>query len=810
MWRVDVESSTLSDCRSEPLRSFCLVVPHFPILLQCRMMSTQASPPCAEREALFADVIVPRHLAGPFTYHVPSPLRPTLRIGHRVLVPFGRSILQGAVIGLSHVLPQGLDRTRLKEIRSLLPEGTAADVSSKLFQLSRQVAEEYVAPWGQCLRLVLPPSPTRRAQATHYELTEQGLAALAAREPCSPKARALLTRLAKKPSGLIRSSRRLGFSDLLHDLKLRGWVAEVQDLPPTSVTPLTRPTREVNRGNVGLTASRIPDPAMSWAEPLFKEINGQGPTRVLIQASWADRLKLLQQAVRLVLERGQTILIITGEAERAQWVSGLIRDDETGISPICFHSGLSDRRKAEVWDQIDRKVVHVVVGTRSAIFLPLAAIGAIWVEGEDDAALKEPQEPRYHARDVAWLRARNEQTVLILSSAHPSLESRAAVEQRGIFLQKPTLPDVRPNVHVVELREYGRDTVLSEPLVRAIGHAISRRAGVLLFLNRKGYAGALVCRDCGEVPRCPVCRVALMYSRHAAHLRCSYCGGLAPIPETCGSCSGPRMQLIGEGTERVEESAKRLFPLATVIRLDGDTMRRPAQAKALWQKVEQGEWDIIVGTQLLLRHGPLPTMGLVGIVQADAGLSVANFQSAERTYHTLLDAVSLAAPAESGGQVIVQTSLSSHHAIQAVAQNDESVFLSEELSHRTALGYPPKVFLIALLVSGADDKTARDAATAWVGRLTAGSSPIVAGQTSAVKTPLIVQSNENPDRLTVLGPVPSPVPRLRGRYRWQILVKSLERELGLAVVHMTVKEMERAYQHRAVKFDVDVDPIEMW
>jgi primosomal protein N' (replication factor Y) len=270
------------------------------------------------------------------------------------------------------------------------------------------------------------------------------------------------------------------------------------------------------------------------------------------------------------------------------------------------------------------------------------------------------------------------------------------------------------------------------------------------------------------------------------------------------------MQLIGEGTERVEEDAKRLFPHASVIRLDGNTMRRPTQAEALWRRIDEGGWDIIVGTQLLLRRGPLPTMGLVGIVQADAGLSVPDFRSAERTYHTLLDAVSLAGSAGAGSQVIVQTYLSSHHAIQAVAQNNESVFLSEELSYRTALGYPPAVYLIALLVSGINEKTVRDAATAWVARLTACSSPSVTGQTAAAKAPSTAQSIGRPDRLTVLGPVPSPVPRLRGRYRWQILVKSSEREAGLETVRITVKEMERTYQRRAIKFDVDVDPIEMW
>jgi primosomal protein N' (replication factor Y) len=774
------------------------------------MDSIQAVPPCTTPEVLFADVIVPRHLAGPFTYTVPLSLQPTLRVGHRVLVPFGRSILQGAVTALSHALPQGLDRARLKEIRSLLPEGAGTDVSSKLFQLSRQVAEQYIAPWGQCLRLVLPPVPKPQAEVTRYELTEQGRAALAAQEPCSMKVQALLKRLEKTPSGLGRSLRSPGLGDLLHDFKVRGWVVEVRNFPPTSSEPLTSPASQPTLANFGSTATTIPDAAMSWAEPLHKALRGQTSIRVLVQASWTDRLKLLQQTVRLLLDRGQRILIIVGEAERAQWVADLIRHDETGISPVCFHSGLSDQVKAEVWDQIHQQSVRVVVGTRSAVFLPLTAIGAIWVEGEDDAALKEPQEPRYHARDVAWLRARDEQALLVLSSLHPSLETRASVEEQGVIVRKLTPSDTRANVQVVEMRGHGYGTVLSQPLVRAIGQAIDRRAGVLLFLNRKGYAGALVCRDCGEVPRCPACRVALRYTRQAGRLLCSYCGDVAPIPETCLSCSGPHMQFIGEGTERVEEDAKRLFPHASVIRLDGDTLRRPTQAKSLWRRVERGEWDILVGTQLLLRRGPLPTMGLVGIVQADAGLSVPDFRSAERTYHTLLDAVSLADPAGAGGQVILQTRLSTHHAIRAVEQNDESIFLSEELSHRNVLDYPPAVYLIALLVSGTDERMVHDAAKACVARLTDCCLPSVAGRKVAVEISSLSQSMGQPERLIILGPVPSLVPKLKGRYRWQILVKSRDRDAGLNAVRLTVRDMERTYQRRSIKFDVDVDPIEMW
>ena len=789
---------------SFPAKLFCtfsLVVPSFPVLLQCHMFSTQAATSHTEREALFADVIVPRHLAGPFTYVVPLLLRTTLRIGQRVLVPFGRSTLQGAVISLSRDLPQGLDRARLKEICSLAPDEDETEVSSNLFQLSRQVADQYAAPWGQCLRLVLPPTPPRRTHVRHYELTEQGRAALATREPCSATARALLTRLGKKPSGLRRPSSSPGTDALLQDLKTRGWVVETQDMPSAFTMPLTRSFRQANQGNSGITAPLTSDPAQSWAEPLFETLRGQEPARVLVQAPWVDRLELLRKAVLLVLDRKETVLVIVGEAERAQWIAGLLRDDEAGIFPVCFHGGLSEQVKAETWNQIHRQVVRVVVGTRSAIFLPMTAIGMIWIEGEEDSALKEAQEPRYHAREVAWLRARNNQTVLVLSSAHPSLETRvAAVEQRGIVVCKSRTFDAQPSVQVVDLRGHSRGTTLSQPLVRAIEQAIDRRAGVLLFLNRKGYAGALICRDCGQVPRCLTCRVALMYSRQAGRLRCSYCGESVPMPETCVFCSGPRMQLIGEGTERVEEDAKKLFPHAAVIRIDGDTMRRRTQAVALWQQIEQGAWDIIVGTQLLLRHGPLPTMGLVGVVQADAGLSVPDFRSAERTYHTLVDAVSLAGSQSVGGQVLIQTYLPSHHAIQAIALNDESLFISEELSHRTALGYPPTVHLIGLLVSGTNENMVRDAATAWVTQLIASSSPSVTREMGVGR----------PDHLTVMGPVPSPVPKLRGRHRWQILVKSLKRERGLEAVRTTVKDMERTYQRRAIKFDIDVDPIEMW
>lgn len=278
------------------------------------------------------------------------------------------------------------------------------------------------------------------------------------------------------------------------------------------------------------------------------------------------------------------------------------------------------------------------------------------------------------------------------------------------------------------------------------------------------------------------------------------------MPERCPACAGPRLSVIGEGTERVEEEVRRLFPSARILRIDGDTMKRPSQAAITWQKVQRREWDFLVGTQLLFRRGAIPPVGIVGVVQADAGLSVPDFRAAERTYHALLDAVDLARPASVGGAVIIQTYHPTHHAIQAVAEHDESRFLSIELSHRVALGYPPAAHLVALHVSGTDESMVQAAATTWVARLTdrVSSGDRTRGRTTDTST------HGGTGSLTILGPAPAPVSRLRGRYRWQILIKATDREAALKTIRWSVEEMERNSKRRSVKFDVDVDPIEMW
>jgi primosomal protein N' (replication factor Y) len=453
---------------------------------------------------------------------------------------------------------------------------------------------------------------------------------------------------------------------------------------------------------------------------------------------------------------------------------------------------IPDRTRAETWHRISEKQVSVVVGTRAALFLPFHDLGVIWIDREEDPALKEPMEPRYHAREVAWIKAQQEQALLVLASAHLSLEA-SCVKASDDLLQAPEQANHWPEIEVVDLRGEDRRFLLSSRLHEAMRDAIGRQAGVLLFLNRKGYAGALLCRDCGQAPRCSICAVALAFSRQKQVLYCHYCGGMQPTPDLCAACGSARLQPVGEGTERVEEEVRRRFPWVRVLRVDGETLRKSKAAADVWNRVRARDWDVLVGTQVLLKNEIVPPVGLASAVQADAGLSLPDFRAAERTFHLLYDAASVVQPMSAGGRLIIQSYLPSHHAIQAVVRHDETVFKSEELMHRTALGFPPALRVIVLHVSGAEESAVERASKDWA-----------AGISRAAKAALASGD------LAVLGPVRSPVARLRGRHRRQILIKSRPGFCAAEAIRSTLPALESAYGRCRVKFDVDVDPIDMW
>jgi len=736
---------------------------------------------------LFAEIIVPRHFAGPFTYRIPTELRTVLRVGHLVFVPFGRSLVQGAVIALSPHHPPAVPLERLKPIRTLVTADRGVDIPPPLLLLAKAVAEAYVAPWGQCLRLVLPPKSTRR-DSSRMMLTKEGLEALTTQQSIPPACIHLLKRLKRRPLGvslsrLCHSKDRID-EEVLTSILDRGWAHRVR-ARTAAETPGLFSSHSDECSQVWGTSRNV-----EWESRVLRAVEGRTSARLLVEADPAERLALLRAATIRTVELGRKVLVITGETSRAEALAAALAHPTTVTAAL--HSMMPDEKRADVWERIRQNHVSVVVGTRAAVFLPLDCIGLIWIDREEDSALKEPMEPRYHARDVAWMRAQKEEALLVLSSTHLSLEA-CGLEAPKQLLKARGRPDSSPQVEVVNLRGEDRRLLLSVRLHEAMRETMARQAGILLFLNRKAYAGALICRDCGQVPRCPSCAVAFAFSRQKNVLFCHYCGATHAILDLCGACGSARLQPVGEGTERLEEEVKRRFPTARVLRVDGETMRRPKDAEGIRIRIRRREWDVLIGTQLLLRDDLVPPLGLAGAVQADAGLSLPDFRAAERTFHLLQDAAGLVQPMSAGGRLIIQTYLPSHHVIEAVARQDDAIFRAEELMHRTALGFPPALRVIVLHVSGVLEPTVAHAAQAWAAALSRALKAAPLGE-----------------QLSILGPVRSPVPRVRGRYRRQILIKSPPHFNAVQTVRSTLADLESLYVRRTVKFDVDVDPIEMW
>lgn len=588
---------------------------------------------------LYAEIVVPRHIRSSFTYLVPAHLRPILRVGHCVHVPFGRSQLKGTVISIDEHLPVGVSRERLKEISSATTADGLNEIPLELLELARRVADHYVAPLGQCLRLVQPPPGGSKQRSRCLRLTISGREALRTGS-LGDEPRYLLERLRKKPTGL-RMTTLLKHSApsqrrIVEDFVKKGWVAELQVRSDPVGSPPVELGQTTVSGSFPLGEHSFADDNTSRAfESRLRAAleSGQSDTFIL-QTSLADRVEYLCRAIHRTVTGGRSVLVLVGETDRARWLAD--RLTKRGITvAACLHSALSDETRAEVWRRVKEPTPQVVLGTRSAVFLPFSSLGMIWVEADGDTSLKEPQEPRYHAREVARLRIEESQGVLILGCSQVPLDVASPMSDAGTVIRQAPPVGSRPNVEVVDLRSFGKRTLLTPPLLDAMREAIDRRSGVLLFLNRKGYANALVCRDCGQVPRCASCRIALGYSRRTGRLLCSYCGTSTAPPSTCPVCSGHDLQPIGDGTERVEEEVGCLFPGARVVRADGDTMRKPSQAIAGWKVIQDRQWDVLIGTQLVLRDYAVPLVGLVGVLYADASLNLPDFRAAERSYHML-------------------------------------------------------------------------------------------------------------------------------------------------------------------------------
>jgi len=519
----------------------------------------------------------------------------------------------------------------------------------------------------------------------------------------------------------------------------------------------------------------------SLAEPLGAGTFG---VALLHGVTGSGKTEVYRRLAQATLERGRQALILVPEIALTPAAATSFRQ-AFGARVAVQHSGLSDGERHDQWHRIRRGDVDVVVGTRSAVFAPLPRMGLIAVDEEHDGSYKQEESPRYHGRDVAVMRAKRCGALAVLGSATPSLETyRHATSGRYTRLTLPHRVRRRPlpAVRIVDMREefaaQGPDVILSQPLAEALADRLGRGEQALVLLNRRGFATAVFCRQCGSSLECPNCSVSLTFHRAAGRARCHYCGYARTRPAACPECGGAYLEQVGFGTERVEAEILARWPEARVARLDRDTARRKGAAARLLDRFGRGDVDVLVGTQMVAKGHDFPKVTLVGVVSADVGLGVADFRAAERTFQLLTQVAGRAGRGEQPGEAIVQTLYPDHYSIRHACNQAYEPFYEEEMRFRQAMRYPPATSLVSAVVRGTNfDRTMQEAVDLATGL-------------------------RRPARhFRVLGPAAAPIARLRGQYRVQLLLKGPQRREMRDALRRVLSG--RADLSRRVVIDVD-------
>jgi len=512
---------------------------------------------------------------------------------------------------------------------------------------------------------------------------------------------------------------------------------------------------------------------------LLHGVTGSGKTAVYLAG------------MRSVLEEGRSAVLLVPEIGLTPAVAAdllQIFGDQVAI----LHSALSDRERAEQWHRIKRGEARIVVGTRSAVFAPVLDLALIIVDEEHDGSYKQEETPRYHARDVAVMRAKRAGATVVLGSATPSLESYFnAKKSKYALIELPDRVEQRPlpEVEIVDMRlefqETGREQVISRKLAEEIQARLNRKEQVMVLLNRRGYSPAVLCRTCGKKLECKNCAIALTHHKRDHKMVCHYCGYIAPVPKCCPYCGSEYVYFLGTGSEKLEELLHGMFPQARIARLDRDTVRGHEDFERTLNALNEGELDLIVGTQMIAKGHDIHGVTLVGVVGADAALGLPDFRAAERTFQLLTQVAGRAGRGQSPGKVILQTYFQDHYAVQYAARHDFIAFYQKELQFRSWMHYPPYSALANVLVRS----TSLDDALKWSGSL---------GKWF---------DQTRHEGVRVLGPGAAPIMRLKQDYRYHFVLKAPSREK----LNATLRAMlAYAAQQKIPRTQVIVDVDALW
>ncbi|WP_437606970.1 primosomal protein N' [Sorangium sp. So ce834] len=810
---------------------------------------------------LLADVAVPVPLSQAFTYEVPAALAGEVRPGARVLCEFHRRKLLGVVLAVSE-RSAAIDPSKIKPLAALVDARPA--LPAELLSFLQELAAYYFAPIGEVLRLALPAIEREQVRALKAQGELGGVLDLgrakqvggrkvayasatdAVEEPGTLRGQAAAVLALLRANGeqpVARLEERYGNArSALKKLAERGLVALDEREPPRDpffrlpeerdVPPELNPAQAEAAARIDAALAALSTPGRAApSAPGGAEARGAAPREprpagpsafLLFGVTGSGKTEVYLRAIKSCLDRGRGALVMVPEIALTPQLVARFRA-RFGDELAVLHSGLSDADRHAMWASLHGGKVRVAIGARSALFAPVPDLGLILVDEEHDGSFKQEEGVRYHARDMALLRAHRAGAVCVLGSATPSIESVALV-RRGKLVEL-RLPERAhreaslPEVTLVDLRRFGAgpsgDPLISLPLHRALERTLAAKEQAILFLNRRGFAPSVVCGSCGNLTTCSACSVALTYHRgrrrdarpqapagapapgpaaplderpQGGLLRCHYCDYAGPLPERCGSCGSRTLLLEGLGTERLEATIAASFPEARVARLDRDVAGKD-RSQAILARMREGKIDILVGTQMVTKGHDLPNVTLVGVVNADAALGLPDFRAAERGFQLLVQVAGRAGRRDRPGRVLIQTRNPEHPAIAFAAAHDVPGFLDREIRDREEVGYPPATRLALIRIDAVDEGVGRGAAA----RLAAHARTCPDGLAR---------------RVEVLGPSAAPIARLRGRYRFRVLLRARERG-PLRGTLAALTGLMRDGIDRNARVIIDVDPVAM-
>ena len=759
--------------------------------------------------ASLVQVALPVPLRRAFNYRLDGPVPAA---GTRVRVPFGNRTLVGWVSG------PGVEVPGLKDVDSVIDEEPS--IGPELWDLAGWISEYYVVPLGLVLRAMLPvrmtnpaatePAPARRAVARVVRSigTLDELQRIFGRAKRQREAYEYLLRTGgRQPLAALLEA---GFSrPVVRGLEDKGLVALAKEVVARD------PFRDQRAAG---EPEHTPTPGQRRVlNRLERALGDGGGTLLLHGVTGSGKTLVYIELIRRVLERGRGAIVLVPEIALTPQTVGRFRQ-AFGDLVAVLHSGLSHGERYDAWRLLRSGAKRIAIGARSAVFAPVPVPGAIVVDEEHDGSYKQSETPRYSARDVAIVRARRAGAVCLLGSATPSLESWLNARSGKYGLVE--LPDrvgggVLPEVRVVDLRTAGTGSpeasgaasasgsarggppagagsalpgspiqVLSPRLTDAVLQGLSRREQTILLLNRRGYATFALCEGCGDVAECDHCSVAMTLHRARQRMVCHHCGHTAAPPERCARCGSREIAYGGLGTEQVERVLVEGFPGARIARMDVDTTRGKWSHRDILERVRRGEVDILLGTQMIAKGLDFPRVTLVGVINADTGLHLPDFRSCERTFQLLSQVAGRAGRSRLPGQVIIQTYVPDHYVVRAAVAHDFRGFVERELRARTDPPYPPHLRMARILLS----------------------SPVQADALGAAESLDVWLKARHRPGVEVMGPAPAPIERLRGRFRWHVLLRG-----GVAGVGDALQAVASHFEPAGadIRVSLDRDPVHL-